>query len=51
MHHRRLLGPAKINKVKFFSWFCYIIKALLQNQSVLMFVSGVQESVLVDFLS
>ena len=37
-----LLGPAK---VKNFSGLCYIIKC------VLTFVSGVQESVLVDFIS
>ena len=38
---RLLLGPAK---VKIFSGPCYMIKC------VLTFVSGVQESVLVDFL-
>ena len=38
------LGPAKVNKIKIFSGPCYMIK------SVLMFVSGVQESVLVDFV-
>ena len=37
-----LLGPAK---VKIFSGPCYMIKC------VLTFVSGVQESVLVDFIS
>ena len=41
----RLLGPAKANKVKIFSGPCYIIKR------VLTFVSGVQESVLVNFIS
>ena len=35
------LGPAKVNKVKIFSGPCYMIKR----------VSGVQESVLVDFIS
>ena len=40
-----LVGPAKVNKVKIFSGPCYMIKC------VLTFVSGVQESALVDFLS
>ena len=40
-----LLGPAKVNKVKIFSGPCYMIKC------VLTFVSGVQESVLVDVIS
>ena len=41
-----LLGPARVvNKVKIFSGPCYMIKC------VLTFVSGVQESVLVDFIS
>ena len=40
-----LLGPAKVNKVKIFSGPCYMIKR------VLTFVSGLQESVLVDFIS
>ena len=40
-----LLGPAKVNKVKIFSGPCYMIKC------VLTFVSGVRESVLVDFIS
>ena len=39
------LGPAKVNKVKIFSRPCYMIKR------VVTFVSGVQESVLVDFIS
>ena len=39
------VGPAKVNKVKNFSGPCYMIKC------VLTFVSGVQESVLVDFIS
>ena len=39
------LGPTKVNKVKVFSGPCYMIKR------VLTFVSGVQESVLVDFIS
>ena len=39
------LGPAKVDKVKNFSGLCYMIKC------VLTFVSGVQESVLVDFIS
>ena len=39
------IGPAKANKVKIFSGPCYMIKC------VLTFVSGVQESVLVDFIS
>ena len=39
-----LVGPAKVNKVKSFSGFYYMIKHLL------MFVSGVQESVLLDFI-
>ena len=39
------LGPAKVNKVKFFSGPYYMLKR------VLTFVSGVQESVLVDFTS
>ena len=39
------LGPAKVNEVKIFSGPCYMIKC------VLTFVSGVQESVLVDFIS
>ena len=42
---RSSLGPTKVNKVKIFSEPCYIIKC------VLTFVSGVQESVLVDFTS
>ena len=37
--------PAKVNKVKIFSGPCYMIKR------VLTFVSGLQESVLVDFIS
>ena len=41
----RLLGPAKVNKVKIFSGPCYMIKR------VLLFVSGVQESVLLDFIN
>ena len=41
-HVYLLLGPAK---VKIFSEPCYMIKC------VLTFVSGVQESVLVDFIS
>ena len=40
-----LVGPAKVNKVKIFSGPCYMIKC------VLTFVSGVQESVLIDFIS
>ena len=40
-----LLGPAKVNKVEIFSGPCYMIKR------VLTFVSGVHESVLVDFIS
>ena len=40
-----LLGPAKVNKVKIFSGLWYMTKC------VLTFVSGVQESVLVDFIS
>ena len=40
-----LIGPAKVNKVKISSVLSYIIKC------VLTFVSGVQESVLVDFIS
>ena len=39
-----LLGSAKVNQVKIFSGPCYMIK------HVLTFVSGVQESVLVDFI-
>ena len=39
------VGPAKANKVKIFSGPCYMIKR------VLTFVLGVQESVLVDFIS
>ena len=39
------LGPAKVNEVKIFSGPCYMIKR------VLSFVSGVLESVLVDFLN
>ena len=39
------IGPAKVSKVKIFSGPCYRIKC------VLTFVSGVQESVLVDFIS
>ena len=39
------LGPAKVNKVKIFSRPCYMIKRLLT------FVSGVQGSVLLDFIS
>ena len=42
---RLSLGPAKVNKVQNFSGPCYMIKC------VLTFVSGVQESVLVDFIS
>ena len=40
-----LIGPATVNKVKIFSVPSYMIKC------VLTFVSGVQESVLVDFIS
>ena len=40
-----VIRPAKVNKVKIFSRPCYMIKC------VLTFVSGVQESVLVDFIS
>ena len=40
-----LVGPAKVNKVKIFSEPCYIIEC------VLTFVSGVQESVLVNFIN
>ena len=40
-----LIGPAKVNKIKIFSGPCCMIKR------VLTFVSGVQESVLVDFIS
>ena len=39
------VGPAKVNKVKIFSGPCYMSKC------VLAFVSDVQESVLVDFIS
>ena len=39
------IEPAKVNKVKIFSGPCYMIKR------VLTFVSGVQESVLVHFIS
>ena len=39
------VGAAKVNKVKIFSRPCYMIKR------VLTFVSDVQESVLVDFIS
>ena len=39
------LGPAKVNEVKTFSGPCYMIKCART------FVSGVQESVLVDFIS
>ena len=42
---RLLLGPAKANKVKIFSGPYYMMK------HVLTFVSSVQESVLVDFIS
>ena len=42
---RLLLGPAKVYKVKIFSGPCYMIKR------VLTFVSGVQESVLLDFIN
>ena len=38
------LGPAKVNKVKIFSGPYYMIK------HVLTFVSGVQKSVLLDFI-
>ena len=41
----RLLGLAKVNKVKIFSGPCNMIKR------VLTFVLGVQEYVLVDFIS
>ena len=41
----QFVGPAKVNKVKIFSGPCYMIKC------VLTFVLGVQESVLVDFIS
>ena len=37
--------PAKVNKVKIFSGPCYMIKR------VLTFVSGLPESVLLDFIS
>ena len=40
-----LLGSAKVNKDKNIAGTCYIIKR------VLTFVSSVQESVLVDFIS
>ena len=40
-----LIGPAKVNKGKIFSGPCYMIKR------VLTFVSGVHESVSVDFIS
>ena len=39
------VGPAKVNKVKIFSGPCYMIKRILT------FVSGLQESVLLDFIS
>ena len=39
------LGPAEVNKVKIFSGPCYMIKR------VPTFISGVQESALVDFIS
>ena len=39
------VGPAKVNKAKIFLGPCYMIKR------VLTFVSGVRESVLVDFIS
>ena len=39
------MGPAEVNIVKIFSGPCYLIKR------VLTFVSGVQESVLLDFMS
>ena len=40
-----LPGPATVNEVKIFLGPCYMIKR------VLTFVSGLQESVLVDFIS
>ena len=40
-----IIRAGKVNKVKIFSGPCYMIKC------VLTFVSGVQESVLVDFIS
>ena len=39
------IGPAKVNKVKIFSGPYYMIKHVLTS------VSGVQESVLLDFIS
>ena len=39
------IGPAKVNKVKIFSEPYYMLKR------VLTFVSGVQESVLLNFIS
>ena len=45
LDHNLYLGPAVVNKVKNFLGPCYMIKC------VLTFVSGVQESVLVDFIS
>ena len=44
-YYYRLRGPAKVNKVKIFSGPSYLIKRLLT------FVSGVQKSDLVDFIS
>ena len=40
-----LLGPAKVNKVKIFSGPYYMIRRVLK------FLSGVQESVLLDIIS
>ena len=38
------VGPAKVNKVKVFSGFCYIIKLILK------LVLGVQELFLIGFI-
>ena len=45
MFQRSSVGPAKVNKVKIVSGSCYMINC------VLTFVSDVQKSVLVDFIS
>ena len=42
-----ILGPAKVNKVKMFSGPFYMVKRI----GLLTFVLGVQESVLLDYIS
>ena len=48
-NYKLLLGPAKVNKVTLFSGPYYMIKRV--GIPVLTFASGVQESVLLHFIS